>query len=275
MNKLALLASAAAVAAAAGPLMAQSDLIGITGVNDQIDDIETGVARDMKRSEDAARFGNPDFRPGFSGNASLAYSGKSGNNETQDFTLGMRLRFAQGSVVQTLGAVLDYSETASVKTKRDVFAVYDLNYYLNDSFYLFGLARVQSDGMAATAGDVRRDAFVGFGPGYRIVNTPDIAWRLQAGIGVSYLEDGLRDSVTETGYLAASRFYYKLSDAVFLTNDTDVLSSDTALRVNNDFGVNVRLTDVISTRLSYLSEYNDSRTIHTDNKIGVAIVFGF
>ena len=62
---------------------------------------------------------------------------------------------------------------------------------------------------------------------------------------------------------------------MFLTNDTDVLSSDTALRVNNDFGVNVRLTDVISTRLSYLSEYNDSRTIHTDNKIGVAIVFGF
>ena len=62
---------------------------------------------------------------------------------------------------------------------------------------------------------------------------------------------------------------------MFLTNDTDVLDSDTALRINNDFGVNVKLTDTLSTRISYLSEYNDSRAIRTDNKVGVSIVMGF
>ncbi|MEZ5796603.1 MAG: DUF481 domain-containing protein [Paracoccaceae bacterium] len=276
MKNLALLAAVSVVGlASAGPILAQNDLVGITAVNDRIEDIETDVADDMARSEDALRFGNPEFRPGLSGSASLGYSGKTGNNESQEFSLGLRLRHASGNFVQTLGAALDFADDAGVKTKEDVFAVYDANYYISGDFYAFGLARLQSDGLAATAGDVKRDAFIGFGPGYRVVNNDTTAWRVQAGIGVSYLEDGLENSVTETGYLAASRFYHRINDNIFVTNDTDVLSSDTALRVNNDLGVNFKVTDAISTRISYLSEYNDSRAIKTDNKLGLSLVFGF
>ena len=66
MTKFTLLASAAAVAfvqARSGP---NPTSIGITAIDDQIDDIEIDVNRDMQRSEDAARFGNPDDRSGFS-----------------------------------------------------------------------------------------------------------------------------------------------------------------------------------------------------------------
>ena len=276
MKSAFLLAPVSALALlAAMPALAQSELIGITAIDDKIEDIEKDVTDDMARSEDAARFGSPEFRPGLSGSASLGYSGKTGNNESQEFSLGLRLRYAAGPFVQTIGAALDFADVAGVKTKEDIFVVYDANYYMNDSFYVFGLARLQQDGLASTALDTHRDGFVGVGPGYRIVNSASIAWRLQAGIGISYLEDGVGTSVTETGYLAGSRFFYKISDAVFLTNDTDVLSSDTALRVNNDLGVNFKLTDTISTRMSYLSEYNDSRAIRTDNKVGLSIVFGF
>jgi putative salt-induced outer membrane protein len=156
-----------------------------------------------------------------------------------------------------------------------VFAVYDANYYFNDSFYAFVLGRVETDGLAATAGDVKTDAFLGFGPGYRVVNTPDMTWRVQAGIGVSYLKDGLDNSETETGYIASSRFFYKFNENVFATNDTDILYSDTALRINNDLGVNFKMTDKFATRVSYLTEYNDSRAIRTDNKLGVSLVMGF
>ena len=282
MTKFALLASAAAVAFA-GPLWAQSEIIGINAVNDQIDDVEIAVNRDMKRAEDSARFANGDDSSGFSGSVSLGYSGKSGNTDSQDLTAGLRLRFAQGQLVQTIGAVIDYSELNNASDTEDVFVVYDANYYINDSFYVFGLARVKSDGLADTlladgvlpADKYRRDAFLGFGPGYRIVNSDAVSWRVQAGIGVSYLEDGLGVSVTETGYLLGSRLFFKINDNVFLTNDTDVLDSDTATRINNDFGLNVKLTDVLSTRISYLSEYNDSRAIKTDNKVGVSLVMGF
>lgn len=259
----------------AGPVLAQTTITGVRDVNDRIDDINEIVAEDMERAEDAARFGNPEARAGLSGSASIGYSGKTGNNESQEFSGGVRLSYAQGNFVQTLGAAVDFAADGVGKTKEDIFAVYDANYYFDQSFYGFVLARLEADGLASTAGDVRRDGFLGFGPGYRVVNTPDMTWRLQAGIGVSYLEDGLRNSVTETGYLAASRFYYRINDGVFMTNDTDVLASDSALRVNNDLGVNFRVTDAVSTRISYLSEYNDNRAIRTDNKLGVSLVFGF
>lgn len=294
MKQVALLASASALTLSlATPIFAQSDLIGISELDDRIEDVEREVARDMERAEDAARFGNPESRQGLSGSASLGYSGKTGNNESQDLTIGLRIRHAQGQFQQTVGAVLDYSEADNTSTKKDVFGIYDANYYFNDSFYGFILGRVQSDGLAdevtqsardanpgltdaeILAGQVKRDAFLGFGPGYRVINTPDMTWRVQAGIGVSYLEYGDDSSVTEEAVIASSRFFYGINENVFLTNDTDVLNSDAALRANNDFGINFRITDAMSTRVSYLSEYNDSRAIRTDNKLGVSIVFGF
>lgn len=256
------------------PVFAQ-DITGIDDLDDRITDIEEDVADDMDRSNDAARFGFPEYQPGYSGNASLGYVGRTGNVDSQEFNLGARLRYAEGSWVQTFGVAADFAEDDGVKTKEDLFAVYDANYYLNDRFYLFGLARVERDGLASTADDIARDGFVGFGPGYRVINAPDMAWRLQAGVGVSYLKDGLGQSETEVGYLASSRFFYQVSDAVFLTNDTDILSSDTALRANNDFGVNFKLSDSLSTRVSYLSDYNDARGIKTDNRVGVSLVVGF
>ncbi len=276
MKKYLLLASASALSLTlTAPVFAQTDLTGTSALDDRLDDIEEDVTTELSRSEDAARFGNPEYKPGLSGSASLGFSGKTGNNESQDLAVGIRLRYSQGQFVQTIGAALDYSEADGQSTKEDVFAVYDANYYFNDSFYAFGLARLQTDGLADEAGEVRRDGFIGFGPGYRVVNTPDMTWRVQAGIGISYLQDGLRDSTTETGYLASSRFFYKINENVFVTNDTDVLKSDTALRANNDLGVNFKITDTMSTRVSYLTEYNDNRDIRTDNKLGVAIVFGF
>lgn len=274
MKKHLLLTVPALAAFAVMPALAQ-DITGIRDLDDRITDIERDVADDMARSNDAARFSFPEYRPGFSGSASIGYVARTGNTESQEFNLGARMRYAEGNWVQTFGIAADFSEDDGVKTKEDLFAVYDANYYLNDRFYLFGLGRVQRDGLASTADDIARDGFIGFGPGYRVVSTPDMAWRVQAGIGVSYLKDGLGNSETETGYLAASRFYYQISDAVFLTNDTDILSSDTALRANNDFGVNFKMSDTLSTRVSYLTDYNEARGIRTDNRLGVSLVIGF
>ena len=267
--------ASALVLALAAPAFAQGELVGTKALNDRIDDIGEDVSDDLARAEDTARFGNPEFRPGLSGSASLGYSGKTGNSESQEFSAGARMRYASGPWVQNVAIALDFAEDATTKTKEDVLGVYDASYYFNDRFYGFAMGRVETDGLAATAQDTNTDAFLGFGPGYRVVNTEDMAWRVQAGIGLSYLKDGVGDSETETGYIASSRFFYKFNDNVFATNDTDVLYSDTALRVNNDLGVNFKMTDAFATRVSYLTEYNEARAIRTDNKLGVSLVMGF
>ena len=269
------LALALTVPTLAAPAFAQGELLGTKALNDRVDDIAEDVSDDMARSEDVARFGNPEFRPGLSGSASLGYSGKTGNNESQEFSAGARMRYASGPWVQNVAIALDFAEDNDQKTKEDVLGIYDASYYFNDRLYGFALGRVETDGLASTAQDTKTDAFLGFGPGYRVVNTDDMAWRVQGGIGVSYLKDGTDNSTTETGYIASSRFFYKFNDNVFATNDTDVLYSDTALRVNNDLGVNFKMTDAFATRVSYLTEYNEARAICTDNKLGVSLVMGF
>ena len=257
------------------PAFAQSDIVGQTAISDRIDTITDDVATQLNRGEDDFRFGNPEFQPGLSGGASLGYSGADGNTETQNLTIGLRLRHASGSFVQVMSAALDYATEGDKDTKRDLFAVYDGSYYFNNNLYGFVLGRVNSDGLANKADETRTDGFLGFGPGYRIVNTPDMTLRVQAGVGLSYLEDGKNNSTSEVGYILSSRFYYALGPNVFATNDTDILKSDTALRINNDLGVNFKVNDSLSTRVSYLTEYNDSRAIRSDNSLGVAVVFGF
>ena len=268
-------AAAAVLALGTGAGQAQTALTGIDTVDDRIDDIDRAARIDLERGNDPFRYGNPEYRNGLSGSASIGYTGKTGATDSSDFSLGARLRFADGPMVQNIGVVMDFSEDGSIKTKEDVFGIYDLNYYFDQSFYGFVLGRVKSDGIAATALDVKTDAFIGFGPGYRIINTPDVSWRLQAGIGVSYLEDGLENSVTETGYIASSRLFWRLSDWLFATNDTDILESDTATRVNNDLGLNIKMSEIFATRISYLTEYNDSRAVKTENKLGVSLVYSF
>ena len=255
--------------------MAQGVLTGTTALDDRLDDISQNAQDDLERADDTSRFGNPEFRPGLSGSASLSYTGSTGNNESQEFAAGARLRFAQGQIVQTIGVALEFADEDGVTSQEEIFGVYDLNYYIDDRFYGFVLGRVESDGLADEATEVRTDAFVGFGPGYRILNTPNVTWRVQAGIGVSYIEDGIENDETETGYIASSRFFYSFNDNVFMTNDTDILKSDSALRINNDLGVNFKMSDAFSTRVSYLTEYNDNRAIRSDNKLGVSLVYGF
>lgn len=278
MKTIYLSATAVMMSIAAAGAIAQTeltDLTGVYGVNDRVDDIQSAAEDDIARGEDDSRFGNPEYRPGLSGSASLGYSGQTGNSESQEVSVGARLRFATGPYIQNIGMAIEYAEAAGAVTKRDVFGVYDGNYYFNDSLYGFVLGRIESDGMASTALDIRQDAFLGIGPGYRVVNTPQMTWRIQAGLGFSYLEDGVGGDVQEPGAIVSSRFYYAISDKIFATNDTDVLNTETSLRVNNDFGINFQISDAMSTRVSYLTEYNDSRAIQADNQLGVSLVVGF
>lgn len=275
LNYCIALAVAGASALAGGAAVAQTDLTGVQSIDERIDDIDRDVQIELNRSYDPFRDGSAESRNGLSGSASLGYTGKTGETDSSEFSLGARLRFGNGPFVQNIGAILDFSESDSVKTKEDVFAIYDANYYINDRFYGFVLGRVKSDGLADTADDVKTDGFIGIGPGYRVINTPDLAWRVQAGIGLSYLKDGEDNSETETGYIASSRLYWRMNETFFVTNDTDVLSSDSALRINNDLGFNVKMSEAFATRVSYLTEYNDSRDTRSENKLGVALVYSF
>ena len=317
MKNIALLTSASALAVLlAGPSLAQtemstgSNITGVGAINERMDDVVDSVEDDFARSQDDARFGPADRRSGTFGSVAMTYAGRTGNTENQDFSLAGRLSHNQGPFQQSVGILLEYGEDDDGDTDTEKTSViYDGNYYFNDKFYAFVLGRVATDGLADDYGDLnladlddeqdyrdmdnrlKRDAFLGFGPGYRIINNDTTAWRVQAGVGLRYTQtvdtvgdDGrLRPqtadnlvSNTGVGYIASSRFYHKFNDQFFLTNDTDYLTSeDSPAMATNELGLNVKMSDALSTRVSYKTEYVEDRAIRTDNTVGVSLVYGF
>ncbi|SHM08312.1 putative salt-induced outer membrane protein [Paracoccus solventivorans] len=309
MKKLSLIASASALAIVIGaPVFAQTEfstganITGVGGVEDRLDDVEEAVQDDFERSQDAARFGPADRRTGTFGSIALTYAGRSGNYENQDFSLAGRLSNNQGPFQQSVGLLLEYGEDndGETDTKR-TSVIYDGNYFFNEQLYAFVLGRAAVDGIADDDldtlavddpdefadrdGRLKRDAFLGFGPGYRVINNDTTAWRVQAGVGIRYthtvrtvsaLPDAAYvESDTSVGYIASSRFYHKFNDQFFLTNDTDYLTSDANDIAWNELGLNFKMSDALATRVSYKTEYVSDRAIRTDNTLGVSLVYGF
>ena len=311
MKKISLLTSASALAVLLGaPAFAQTEfatganVIGAGNINDRIIDVEEAVQDDFDRSQDAARFGPADTRTGLFGSIALSYAGRTGNTENQDFSLAGRLSHNAGQFQQSVGILLEYGEDNDGDTDTEKTSViYDGNYYFNDQFYAFALGRLTTDALAGDVdgladdqtyadldGTLKRDAFFGVGPGYRIINNDTTAWRVQAGVGIRYTKrfevlttdpvdplagTGRFDSNTETGYIVSSRFYHKFNDQFFVTNDTDYLTSDDNDTVANELGRNFKMSEAFATRVSYKTEYVSDREIRTDNTLGVSLVYGF
>ena len=290
MKKIALLTGTATIVAAlSAPAFAQteystgSNVTGVGAVEDRITDIEDVVVDDFDRSNDPDRFGPADRRQGLFGQMSLSYSGSDGDTKNgQDLLVAGRVSYNQGPFAQSVGLAMDYSENDDGdKDSEEVSAIYDAQYYFNDRFYAFALGRISVDGLVESGSELRRDGFLGFGPGYRVINTDQTAWRVQAGVGVRYTQTGDQyiadESDTDTGYIASSRFYHKVNDMVFLTNDTDYLTSDAGDLATNQFGVNFKVSDALVTKISYTTEYekNEGAQSTTDNTLGFAVVYGF
>lgn len=283
MKMIATLAATTVLALSiAAPAFAQSNTVtGITQLDDRIDDIDRDARRDLNRQNDSARFGENGVVQGFRGSAALTASGTSGNTDTGDLSVAGRLTYGQGAWNHLVGFAAEYGESNGTNNEEEFFATYEGSRFFTPKFYAYGTGRYSFDGFDSN----RQDAFLGLGLGYRLFNTEQVAWRVQGGPGVRYIEDQVtRDSETEAAALISSRLFYRITDAVSLTNDTDVLGSDEDFVLSNDFGVNFKVNDTLSTRISYRTEYDSDpafdavagRTLRsTDNTIGISLVVGF
>lgn len=255
------------------PLLAQNIFTGVEAVDDRIEDIEedTGSLLD---ADDRDRFGFARAPDGWAGSVALSATADTGNSESFDVSLGARLTYGAGQFTNYMGFGLLYSEADGNRDTAEAFAIYDGVYDLGTQFYAFGTARYNFNDF----GTFRHDAFIGVGPGFRVFNSEDMAWRVQAGAGVRYLEDQNADDTTEAAGIASSRFFLRTTETSFVTNDTDVIFSDESVQAYNDLGVNFRVSDLLSTRVFLRTDWTDSPAPgfeEFDNSVGLALVASF
>jgi len=120
--------------------------------------------------------------------------------------------------------------------------------------------------------------FVGAGLGYRILNDATSQWSIQAGPGYRYTETVAGDDNSEVAASISSNYYRSLSATSYVTNDTDVIYSETSTLLTNDLALNVAMTNSLSLRTSLSTSFDDAVDDSfgdASNTLGVAVVYNF
>ena len=245
---------------------------------DAVDDLSETIAEDADRDIDA--FGNEGRAIGTYGSIALRFSATTndGDNET-DAGVGMRYSWFDGVNGVDINLSYAYASNDGTVTKNQLLAGIDYRRDFTPAIFAYGQGDLAVDRLTEVDGEFTTDIFLGAGVGYRIVNTENVVWSVQAGPGARVSEvAGESDVKTEAAASASSNLFYSLSDTVYATNDTDVNYSETATTLSNTLAVNFALNDALSLRSSYSTRFNDQTDdsfSDAENTFGLSVVYNF
>ncbi len=248
-----------------------------TGSNtaaDEADATQTAAREDINQTNRNDKFGTEGRRLGWYGSVAATANATSGNSDTFDIGAGANFGTFDGTNGHDFRLSLKYGETSGTTTASKLSLGYDYTRNLSGRTYAYGKLNTIYDEF----GSYTKDTFVGFGLGYRVIDTDQTRWMLQAGPGYRVAEDSTGADFKETAVAASSKYFQSLSANAFLTNDTDILASDSDTVVTNDLGVSMRLTNSLAMRTSVQTTYHTDPTPglkSTDNTFGVSLVYDF
>lgn len=152
--------------------------------------------------------------------------------------------------------------------------LYDLEYTRDFTPAYYGFAKLQGgfDNFPTSTSD----NFLGLGFGYNIFDNRDSQWSVQAGAGYRVAELNSLDDLGEGAISLSSNDYRSLSQTMSLTNDTDIITSESDTVVYNDLGVSMSMTNSLALRASVLTEYHTEPAAGTDdmdNTFGLSLVY--
>lgn len=263
---------------AASSVAAQTTTFDNLGAAEQaVDDLQEQMEDD--RDRDLAGFGTEGRAIGDYGSIALRYTATSNDGDTSnDLGVGLRYGWFDGVNGIDTNASYVYGEENGTITENTLLAGVDYRRNLSDRVFAYGQADLSIDKQTTTVGEYTQDIFAGVGLGYRIFNSNDTQWSIQAGPGYRAAEVVGGAEVSEAAASVSSNLFVSLTDTVYLTNDTDVIYSEYATTVSNDLAVNVALTDTMALRTSYSTRFNDltdSSFSDGENTLGVSVVYNF
>ncbi len=225
---------------------------------------------------------------GWTGEGSLSAGVTTGNTETTDLGLGLKLDRDTGIWTIGLEAAADYGETGGAETKNRIFLGTHLDRQINDRLFGFGALSHERDEFSGFASRT----FVGGGLGYEIFNSDAHGWTVRAGPGfkVDEIEAVLDNStvpatvlvpaITEESVsaLGESNWRYQFNENVGLSNDTRALWAETSTQISNILALTAQLNGSLSARVSFEARHDTNPPLGfeaTDTISRVSLVYGF
>lgn len=220
----------------------------------------------------------------WTGEGSFGAGFTTGNTDTSDYGLGLKLARDSGVWKTSVEALADYGKTDGVETKNRAFLAGQLDRAFSDRMYSFGRLSHERDEFSG----FESRTFVGAGLGYNILTGEKASWSVEGGPGLKIDEvrpviepgpvivpGGTEENVSAIG---ASKFAYAFNENVKLTNDSNVLYAETSTQFANALAVTAALTGALSARFSVDVRYDTDPPLgfeNTDTATRFSLVYAF
>lgn len=192
----------------------------------------------------------------WTGEGSFGAGVTTGNTKTSDLSAGLKLKHVEGGWTQAVELAGEYGKTNSTETRNRITAAFQVDRSFSDNLRGFGRVTYEKD---AFSGFNNRYS-AGVGVAYDVIKSEPTSWTLQGGPG--FRRDEIKGRAlplpaiaarTEDSFavMAGSRFKHKLNDNVSLSNDTDVVYTNTTTQIVNDLALTFDISGNIQGRVSY------------------------
>lgn len=221
----------------------------------------------------------------WTGEGSLSAGLNTGNTETSDLGIGVKMSHDTQIWSNSFEVIADYGTKNGTQTKNRAFVAGQTNRTLSDSLFAFGRLSHEMDEFSG----FQSRSFAGGGMGWQIVEGKPLAWSVEGGPGIKF--DRIRASTTgnppvtvpaqsdeSLSFIAASRASYILNDAVKLRNDTNLIYADTSTQIGNKTTLTALLTKRLSARFSFEVRHDtdpQSGFEPTDTASRMSLVYSF
>jgi putative salt-induced outer membrane protein len=254
---------------------AQETVLASAGAGAQNDDLRDSISDEFEteRPDAMSNRGRP---TGFDGSVAARGTLSDGNTDSANVGIGVDLGYFDGVNGYGLELSYTYGEVDGETTEESL--TYELEYRRDFTPKFFGFAKVQgSYDDFASFGD---DVFAGFGAGYRIYDTADLQWTVQAGPGyrVASLTDVLDTEIEEGAFAVSSNYYNLIQTGSAITVDTDVIASESDTVAFNSIAFTQNVSNSLALRTSLNTEYHtdpEAGFDNTDHTLGVSLVYSF
>lgn len=190
--------------------------------------------------------------PEWTGEGAVNAGVTTGNTETTDFGVAVKLKHQTDVWTQAGEFVADYAETDSIETKNRLFAAGQVDRFLDERWSGYGRVSWERDEFSGF--DNRY--FIGLGAAWKAIDEDATKWTLEGGPG--YKVDEVRATLIDPatteeslGVRAGSRFSHAFNDSVTVSNDTEVVYSQTSTQVTNIVALTANLWGNLSARISF------------------------
>ena len=203
---------------------------------------------------------NAQITEGWTGEASLAGSKTSGNTDTTDIGLGLKLQKESGEWRHKFKALADLGKVSGETNKKNYNLGYQIDRDVNERLYVYGNGDYFSDDFGA----YKQGYFLGAGLGYKAVLPEPLSWNLEGGLGYRSQKSRINDNdiLTNPLGLASDRsnelavrgfsdLDYILNENVSAYNDTEIIYSKSDTYIWNETGLTATLSGNLAARASF------------------------